>query len=84
MFTLYGNLVYLTAFKKHIGFYPPISSGSEAFRQEVASHEGPKRSLIFPFDQTIPYHLIDAIVRLRVQENLARVKTSELSVKKIP
>ena len=76
-FTLHGNLVYFGAFKNHIGFYPPISSGSEAFRQEVAKYEGPKRSLIFPFDQPIPYHLIDAIVRLRVLENLARVKASE-------
>ena len=32
-FTLKGNLVYFAAFKKHIGFYPPISSGSAKFRK---------------------------------------------------
>ncbi len=75
-FTLNGNLVHFAAFKKHIGFYPPISSGSEEFRKEVSKYEGPKRSLIFPLDQPIPYHLIDTIVKLRVKENLGKVKTS--------
>ncbi len=68
-FTLHGNLVFFGAFKHHIGFYPPISSGSEEFRKEVSKYEGPKRSLIFPFDQPIPYHLIETIVKLRVKEN---------------
>ncbi len=74
-FTLNGNLVYFGAFKNHIGFYPPISSGSEEFRKEVAQYEGPKRSLIFPFDQPIPYHLIETIVKLRVKENQGNIKS---------
>ncbi len=74
-FTLNGNLVYFGAFKRHIGFYPPISSGSEEFRKEVAKYEGPKRSLIFPLDQPIPYHLIETIVELRVKENQGKIKS---------
>ncbi len=74
-FTLNGNLVYFGAFKNHIGFYPPISSGSEEFRKEAAQYEGPKRSLIFPFDQPIPYHLIETIVKLRVKENQGNINS---------
>jgi len=73
-FTLKGNLVYFAAFKKHIGFYPPVSSGSAKFKKEVAAYEGPKRSLIFPLDKPIPYDLIRQIVELRVKENLESVK----------
>lgn len=66
-----GNLVYFAAWKKHIGFYPPISAEAE-FKQAVTMYEGPKGNLIFPLDQPIPYDLISKIVKLRVKENLAR------------
>ena len=71
-FTLNGNLVYFGAFQKHIGFYPPISSGSTKFRKELAAYEGPKRSLIFPLDKPVPFDLIRQIVELRVKENLKK------------
>lgn len=76
-FTLNGNLVYFSAFKKHIGFYPPISSGSAKFRKQLAAYEGPKRSLIFPLDKPIPYDLIRQFVELRVRENLERPKAAD-------
>ena len=79
-FTLKGNLVYFGAFKKHIGFYPPISSGSVKFRKELAAYEGSKRSLIFPLDKPIPFDLIHQVVELRVKENLER--SNETSKKK--
>ena len=70
-FHLKGNLVYFAAWKKHIGFYPPIT-GDEEFKRELAVYAGPKGNLQFPLDQPIPYELISKIVRLRVKENLAR------------
>lgn len=73
-FTLEGNLVYFAGFKKHIGFYPPTSTGSARFKKEIAPYEGPKRSLKFPLDKPIPYGLIGRIVKVRVKENLARMK----------
>jgi uncharacterized protein YdhG (YjbR/CyaY superfamily) len=73
-FTLNGNLVYFAAFKKHIGFYPPVAAGSAKFKKELATYEGAKGSLIFPLDQPIPFDLISRIVKLRVKENLARAK----------
>jgi len=66
-----GHLVYFAAWKEHIGFYPPVAAEAE-FKQEVAPYEGPKGNLQFPLDQPIPYDLIRKIVKLRVQENLAR------------
>jgi uncharacterized protein YdhG (YjbR/CyaY superfamily) len=63
-----GNLVHFAAFKKHIGFYPPVAASGE-FKAELALYEGPKRSLIFPLDRPIPYDLIRRIVAARVREN---------------
>ena len=72
-FTLKGNLVFFSAFKKHIGFYPPIT-GSEELKNELSAYEGPKGSLKFPLDKPIPYDLISEIVTVRVKENLERAR----------
>ncbi len=71
-FTLNGNLVYFAAFKKHIGFYPPVAAGTAKFKKELAAYEGEKGSLIFPLDRPIPFDLISRIVKFRVKENLAK------------
>ncbi len=73
-FTLKGNLVYFAAFKKHIGFYPPTSTGSAKFKKELSVYEGAKGSLRFPLDKPIPFGLISRIVKLRVKENLERAE----------
>lgn len=70
-FTLHGNLVYFAAWKKHIGFYPPVT-GDEELKQALAVYEGPKGNLLFPLDQPIPYELITRLVQQRVKENLKR------------
>lgn len=70
-FALHGNLVYFGAFKKHIGFYPPIRD--EKLKREAAIYAGEKGNLQFPLDQAIPYALIGRIVKARVKENLAKV-----------
>jgi uncharacterized protein YdhG (YjbR/CyaY superfamily) len=72
-FTLEGNLVYFAAFKKHIGFYPPVK-GLLKFKEELAVYEGPKGSLIFPLDKPMPYDLISEIVKFRVEENHVRAQ----------
>jgi uncharacterized protein YdhG (YjbR/CyaY superfamily) len=72
-FTLAGNLVYFAAFKKHVGLFPP-ARGDEKFKNEASAYEGPKGSLRFPLDAPIPYALIDAVVKLRVKENLGRTE----------
>ena len=72
-FTLKGNLVYFAAFKKHIGFFPPVT-GDEKFKNEISAYAGPKGNLRFPLDQPIPYALISRIVKFRVKENLKRAE----------
>ncbi len=70
-FTLMGNLVHFAAFKKHIGFYPPVR-GNEKLKKALSVYEGPKGSLKFPLDEPIPYDLISEIVSLRMKENLEK------------
>jgi uncharacterized protein YdhG (YjbR/CyaY superfamily) len=75
-FMLNGNLVYFAAFKKHIGFFPPVT-GDQKLTKQLSKYEGPKRSLKFPLDQPIPYDLIRKIVKVRVMENLEREKIKQ-------
>ena len=70
-FTLSGVLLYFAAFKKHIGFYPPIR-GDARLEKAISTYAGEKGNLRFPLDQPIPYGLIERIVKLRVEQNLAK------------
>jgi uncharacterized protein YdhG (YjbR/CyaY superfamily) len=70
-FKLNGMLVYFAAFKKHIGFYPPVR-GDDALLKAIAPYAGPKGNLQFPLNQPIPYALIRQIVAWRIQQNLAQ------------
>ena len=54
---LNGILVYFAAFKKHIGFYPPIR-GDARLERAAAPYAGEKGNLRFPLDKPIPYDLI--------------------------
>jgi uncharacterized protein YdhG (YjbR/CyaY superfamily) len=67
-FRLNGILIYFAAFKKHIGFYPPVR-GDAKLEKAISVYAGEKRSLRFPLDQRIPYDLIERIVKLRVKQN---------------
>jgi uncharacterized protein YdhG (YjbR/CyaY superfamily) len=68
-FALKGNLVHFAAFKKHIGFYPPVK-GDERLKSEASIYAGEKGNLRFPLDKPIPYALISKIVKARVKQNL--------------
>jgi uncharacterized protein YdhG (YjbR/CyaY superfamily) len=70
-FKLNGVLVYFAAFKKHIGFYPPIR-GDANLEKAASPYEGEKGNLRFPLDQSIPYDLIKRITKLRMKQNLAK------------
>jgi len=72
-FMLNGPLVYFAAFKKHIGFYPPVR-GDARLENAVTPYAGEKGNLRFPLDHPIPYRLIERIVKHRLKQN--RVKTA--------
>ena len=75
-----GILVYFAAFKKHLGFYPPVE-GHAQLAQDIAPYSGEKGNLRFPYSQPIPYELIERITRLRVQQNLAKASAKVASNK---
>lgn len=79
-FTLHGILVYFAAFKKHIGFYPPVH-GDARLEQALSAYAGEKGNLKFPFDKPIPYRLIERIVKLRAKQNLKKAVAKKPSTR---
>jgi uncharacterized protein YdhG (YjbR/CyaY superfamily) len=77
-FKLAGTLAHFAAFKRHIGFYPPVS-GDARLEKAVAVYAGEKGNLKFPLDRPIPYALIARIVRLRAKQNAAGAAASKRS-----
>jgi uncharacterized protein YdhG (YjbR/CyaY superfamily) len=61
-----GVLVYFAAFRKHVGFYPPIRDKS--LMSLAAPYAGPKGNLQFPLSEPIPHRLIARIVKARIKE----------------
>ena len=74
-YTLGGALVHFAAFKKHIGFYPPVR-GDAKLEKALSTYAGEKGSLQFPLDQPIPYGLIERIVKLRMKQNSSKAANS--------
>lgn len=62
--------MYFAAFKRHIGFFPPV--GDAKLRKEASVYAGEKGNLRFPLDQPMPYGLIARIVKARIKENAQR------------
>jgi uncharacterized protein YdhG (YjbR/CyaY superfamily) len=73
-FVLNGPLVYYAAFKNHIGFYAN-PTGHVKFAAELSRYKQGKGSVQFPLSEPMPLVLISRIVKFRVKENLAKVKT---------
>ena len=68
-FTLGGNLVFFSAWKKHIGVYG-LSTASKTLKAKLKPYAGPKGSLMFPYDAPIPLDLIGDAVKARRMELL--------------
>ena len=73
-----GNLVYFSAGKNHIGFYP-TPSAIKAFADELSVYKGAKGSVQFQYNEPLPVELIGRMVQFRVAENL---KKAEAKTKK--
>ena len=69
-FFLDGALVYFAAFKKHIGFYPPVRD--KLLLSQAIKYAGPKGNLKFPLSEPMPLSLITKIVKSRIKENASR------------
>lgn len=66
----HGILVFFAAFKKHVGFYPPIT-GDARLEQAAAKYAGEKGNLRFPLDEPMPLKLIKGLTALRVAQDAA-------------
>jgi len=66
-----GILVFFAAFKKHIGFYPPIG-GDARLEKRAAHYAGEKGNLRFPLDEPMPLKLIATLTRLRAKQDAAK------------
>jgi uncharacterized protein YdhG (YjbR/CyaY superfamily) len=66
-YTLHGNFLFFSAFKKHIGFYPRASA-IEAFQDRLSGFRIAKGTIQFPHDQPLPLALIRDIVKFRAEE----------------
>lgn len=69
-FRLERNLVHFAAFKRHIGFFPPVRDPK--VRAAAERYAGPRGNLQFQLDQPIPFGLIARIVKARVREEAER------------
>jgi uncharacterized protein YdhG (YjbR/CyaY superfamily) len=73
-FRQHGILLYVAAFKNHIGLYPPVR-GDARLEKALAPYAGEKGNLRFPLDEPIPFALIERIVRLRVRQDRAAAES---------
>ena len=67
------NLIHFAGWKNHISMYP-IPSGSAAFNKKVSKYAAGKGTLQFPLDKPLPLKLITEIVKLRIDDNLAKAE----------
>lgn len=74
-FMLNGPLIYVAAYKTHIGLYPITAALRAKFKKELSGHLSGKGTARFSYDRPIPYALIGKLVKFRVKENLEQVRT---------
>lgn len=77
----HGVLVFYAAFNHHIGLFPPIT-GDARLEKAASRYAGPKGNLRFPFDEPIPYPLIERLTRLRAKQDLAKAASKGATASK--
>ena len=70
-FTLRGRaVVYVAAYKKHVGLYPaPV--GNAKFKADLSAYAAGKGTARFPLDEPIPFGLISRIAKFLAKESQA-------------
>jgi uncharacterized protein YdhG (YjbR/CyaY superfamily) len=80
-YKFHGRLLYFSAFKNHIGFYP-MKSTITRFKKEIAVYKHAVGSVQFPLDQPLPGELINKMLLFRAKENLEKTSLKAVSKKK--
>lgn len=65
------NIVHFAYAKHHLGFYP-APEAIQHFAKELAGYKTSKGAVQFPFDQPIPYQLIQDITAWRLSKILSK------------
>jgi uncharacterized protein YdhG (YjbR/CyaY superfamily) len=71
-----GPLVHFAAQPKHLSFTVISADVVDALRDELRGFDVSGRTIRFSADHPLPATLVKRIVRMRVRENEARVRTS--------
>ena len=66
-FYLHENLVHFAAEKRHVGFHP-TPSAILAFADRLKPYKTSKGTVRFPYNEPIPYDLVEEMTRFRVKE----------------
>jgi uncharacterized protein YdhG (YjbR/CyaY superfamily) len=61
-------ILHYAAFSEHIGIFPPLRN-EPALQKALAPYTGPKGNLRFPLDETMPWPLIERLVKARVRQD---------------
>lgn len=69
-----GGLVYYAAWRDHISIYPRTAALEKALKKELAPYAASKGTLKFPLSEPVPFALISKIVKIRLQENIDKIK----------
>jgi uncharacterized protein YdhG (YjbR/CyaY superfamily) len=65
------SLLYIAAFKDHVGVYPVTAGIVAKYGKAVAPYRTGKGTLRFPLDAPVPVSLVRRLAKVRVQERRA-------------
>ena len=68
-----GVIIHYGMFQDHISFFP-TGSGVEKFEKELGKYRKSKGTISISLSDTIPWELIEKIVRFKVEDNLRKKK----------
>jgi uncharacterized protein YdhG (YjbR/CyaY superfamily) len=75
-----GAVAYFSAFKNHIGFFPPTDDPK--LQKAAAKFANEKGNLKFPLNALPPYDLIAKLVKARAAENRKKAEAKQKAEKK--
>ena len=77
MFKYHGPLVFFAAFRNHCSFYVVSKPIMDVFTSELKPWDTSGTTIHFSAKNPLPASLVKKIVKVRIEENEARVKNTE-------
>jgi uncharacterized protein YdhG (YjbR/CyaY superfamily) len=70
-------LLYIAAFKEHVGVYPVTSGMLARYGKAIAPYRAGKGTLRFPLNAPVPTDLVAKLAKVRVRERRASARRSD-------